>query len=530
MATKKSPAPKKEKAPAKSAAKKEPSEKKAKKPAAEKAPAAKPKGRGKAAAEPAAKATAPEPTSTPEPAPAVSAAPAAPAPAPKPTAPGKGKPAEAPLAQTTSGGGPVVLLPQELAASWRGTQAPEGATVPAGWRWGQKGGPKTDYDRALAPTDAVQTARGGLGWLEVSTGHALVFSDELPTVWLPTAEGGVVVRGPEVSGANAAQVRDELPLTGWKPYLEGVLLKDGRVFLFDSAASGAADAKDISAGDGVAVGTPGPGTYSVDRAHVGHTDYFRLTRDAKGQEKPPPPKQAPPPPPPPAKATGPQWKTKTVPFAQLPKGPGLEARYSISFPSVAPDGTIIGLQRGKPAEACVVRVGRDGSQAPICKPGQLCYATVSADGRSVLGATPDGKLLDFPLTADASQATVRFEAGSRVWSIHALSPTRAVIAQGTKVVLLDVSGETWKVLDPVSVAPVSIPMIDVLGGGRWVLVGRTPKIRLFIVVRDRLRVVQGWNQAEGGIAVHDGRPFLFKAGTHDFEEILNLDEVYAQLS
>ena len=218
-----------------------------------------------------------------------------------------------------------------------------------------------------------------------------------------------------------------------------------------------------------------------------------------------------------------------MPFAQFPKSAGLEERYGISFPSVAPDGTIIGLQRGKPSEARVLRIGRDGSSTPISAPGQLGFATVSADGRFVYGATPDGKLLEFPIAGDASQAGVRFEAGARVWSLHPLSTTRAVIAQANKVQLLALEGETWRSLESVSVAPIAIPMVDVLGGGRWVLVGRTPRIRLFAVIRDRLRVVQSWGTAEGMVAAN-GRPFLPAPGTPDFLEVLDLDEVYAALS
>lgn len=218
-----------------------------------------------------------------------------------------------------------------------------------------------------------------------------------------------------------------------------------------------------------------------------------------------------------------------MPFAAFPRGVRLEERYGISFPCVAPDGTIVGLQRGKPAESRVLRIARDGTATPISAPGQLGFATVSHDGRSVYGATPDAKLVEFPLAGDASQATVRFDAGARVWSIHALSVDRLVIAQSNRLQLLALDGDTWRSLESVSVAPVAIPMVDVLGNGRWVLVGKVPRIRLFAVIRDRLRVVQSWGPAEGMVAA-DGRPFLPAPGTPDFLEVLDLDQVYAALS
>lgn len=250
---------------------------------------------------------------------------------------------------------------------------------------------------------------------------------------------------------------------------------------------------------------------------------------AEAPVRPPPDEVPAPPRAPAASSVGPSWTTRPVAFAQFPKSAGLEERYGISFPSVAPDGTIVGLQRGKPSEARVLRIGRDGSSTPLCEPGQLTFATVSADGRSVYGATADAKLVEFPLTGDARQAAVRFEAGARVWSIHPLSPDRVVIAQSNRLQLLATDGDPWRSLESISVAPVAIPMVDVLAGGRWVLVGKVPRVRLFAVIRDRLRVVQSWGPAEGMI-VADGRPFLPAPGTPDFLEVLDLVEVHAALS
>jgi hypothetical protein len=184
----------------------------------------------------------------------------------------------APLATTSSGGGPVVLLPGDLAARWHGTRAPAGVTPPAGWTWGKTGGPTTDYDRALAPEGFVQTARGGVGFVTVDDGRALVLDAELPTAWLPTDEGGVVVRGPDVDGSDAEAIRASVPEAGWIDVTTLVVGVPGTVVLFDAAFAGADDVVAIPSDPAPAVGNPGVGAYAVTRASVDTTDFIRLVR------------------------------------------------------------------------------------------------------------------------------------------------------------------------------------------------------------------------------------------------------------
>lgn len=443
----------------------------------------------------------------------------------KPAAKAKAPAKAAALAETTSGGGPVVLLPAEHAASWRGTGAPKGAKVPAGWTWGKSGGPTTDYDRALEPNDFKETARGSLGWLDVAGGQALVLGDEQTTVWLPTDDGGVVVRGPDVSAADAAAVRASVPTSGWKHYLDGLTLKDGRVFLFDSAFPGAAKPELIRADDGVAVGKPGPGTYTVAIAQSGTTDFIRLSRGDKATAKTAKPKAAPGKKAAAPASDGPAWKTQRVAHAALPKNPNLDGKTGLSLSRQGNGGVLIGRERGLPAKARYVRIASDGTRTFISEPGELMSADFSADGRTILAATLDQKLLDFPADGDTKQATPRLTCEARVWSIQPLSRTRAVVAVDAEVLLVGLDG-TWRVLDGVRVAPIQVPIVDVLGGGRWVLVGRDPKILLFAVVGDMLRLVQSWTQTDGGMVARDGRPFLYAKGQLDMDEVLNLDEVY----
>src|SRR5918998_4373634 len=85
-------------------------------------------------------------------------------------------------------GGPLIVLPAEIAHHWRGIEPPLDAQVPEGWKWGDPNGPVCDYDRACGVED-------DLGTLDVGPGQALVFGDEpMITAFLPRPDGGVFVR------------------------------------------------------------------------------------------------------------------------------------------------------------------------------------------------------------------------------------------------------------------------------------------------------------------------------------------------
>ena len=185
------------------------------------------------------------------------------------------------LQSTCSGGGPVLGIPAELAAAWRGTDPPVGAVVPPGWTWGQAGGPLCDYDRACDHIeDRVGTPFGGFGSVPVGDGIALVFECELATYWLPTPDGGVVLRNVECETVDEARALvEQVPAAAWRPWPRRITLREGRLLLFDSAFAGAADPAAIEASDGVAIAEPGPGTYAIATAtDASEQDFVRLTR------------------------------------------------------------------------------------------------------------------------------------------------------------------------------------------------------------------------------------------------------------
>jgi hypothetical protein len=195
------------------------------------------------------------------------------------------------LQRCSSGGGPVIGIPAELAAKWRGTLPPVGAVVPPGWQWGSPGGPVCDYDRACDKIEhRVAMPYGGFGSVPVDGGLALVFEGPLNTAWVPTDDGGVVVRNAPDEMESEADFRklvEAIPAAEWRPWPGRITLGDGRIFFWDAGMEGASDHDAIPAGDGgVAVGTPGPGRYAISTAvydtetedDVLHVEYTKLTR------------------------------------------------------------------------------------------------------------------------------------------------------------------------------------------------------------------------------------------------------------
>lgn len=239
-----------------------------------------------------------------------------------------------------------------------------------------------------------------------------------------------------------------------------------------------------------------------------------------------------PPPPAPVReplAVKPSWKTRQVPPDEMPGQTRLDAEVQLSNAVRAHDGTVVGLERKKLSEARLVRVGADGAQTPLSEPGQFSQVAVSTDGKQIFGVRATGKIFAFPLEKDAAAASVCFEGGARIWDFKILNATRAIVSQDRAIHLINTETSPWKRVDSVSVAPVDIPLVDGVDGGRWVVVGRTPRIRLVAVLNDKLLEVQSWAPTEGGVTAVAGRAFLYAPGSVVREEILNLAEVHQTL-
>jgi hypothetical protein len=418
------------------------------------------------------------------------------------------------LLETSSGGGPVLLLPAELAASWTGA-----------------GG--QDYERACAPDGYVQTKRGGVGTLSVGTGMGIVLSEELTTMWLPTADGGVVVRGPEVSGMTAREARKSLPKAGWKVVAPALELNDGRVVLFDAAAAGAADPLSIDADPEPIVVDVGAGTYDVSRAQKGLDDFVRLVRIASraalSGPKPVTPARPPPAPPP----VAPIWEWRSTPLVGVTPFVGVNRprpAEGLLTPLTGHDGARFGAGRDNHQQ--FFRLERDEPLVPISEPGEFNQIALSADARSLYFLGGTRRVLEVPGSGTTRDGVVRFEARSRIASIATVGPDRVILSYARGVHLLDRPCSPWRVLYTLELGSRWDAVVQVIEEGPFVWADADPHIHFAAIFPDRLQLVQTTLRTKGGITVSAGRAFLFGRKFDDAaeHEITNLRAVHDSLA
>jgi hypothetical protein len=164
---------------------------------------------------------------------------------------------------TCSGGGPLIALPSEIAADWRGTLPPIGANVPDGWRWGSSPYIECDYDRACGNIEKI--GRFGydyFGVIPVKEAQAIIFSCEQVISFKENDEGGILI-GNFHEYEKLDEFLGTIDDSKWELYNQPLELKEGKLFIFDSAFEGYADAEQIRAFDHVVVGNPGAGKYNV---------------------------------------------------------------------------------------------------------------------------------------------------------------------------------------------------------------------------------------------------------------------------
>ncbi|MBL8950443.1 MAG: hypothetical protein JNK82_06680 [Myxococcaceae bacterium] len=427
------------------------------------------------------------------------------------------------LASTTSGGGPVIVLPAELASAWRGTQPPKGAKVPKGWSWGKRGGPVCDYDRSC---DA-----GRVAWLDVGGGRGLSLDAELVTTWVPTLDGGVIVRGPGVDGSEPEAVVKRLPKSGWKS-LGKLTLKDGRLFMFDSAAAGAKKPDDIAADDGVAIAEPGAGEFEVSWASQKRDDFVRFARVGGAVARKPTAKKAPT-----GKLPALPWKLRRFPFHELAakQRERPKAARGLSHGKWREDGTVIGLEKIGPRRWHIVHFTPSGAKTQLtAEPSDYQAPAFASDGRSLLVGTSSGKVLSFELPAKGTKPAAPRELYANdevVWFVAPVADGRIALTSNGQLHLLAPKGARFERVASAEVLPNDLPMLDVVGGGRFGIVHGGKKNYLYAFIGDTLKRVEEYVQTKRGMQHHNGVSYFYdKDDDQTLEEVLNFDEVYASLT
>jgi len=151
--------------------------------------------------------------------------------------------------------------------------------VPPGWTWGQ-GGVVCDYDRACDNMDdAVTVGDFVRSWtVPVAHGRALVLEGELSTSAVPFEDGIFLLRdAPIQTEAQAREILSAVDPSAWIASPHALDLREGRLFVFDSAWEGAPTADQIEAEGGVLDIQLKPGRYGVSYAAPAHPSGARLT-------------------------------------------------------------------------------------------------------------------------------------------------------------------------------------------------------------------------------------------------------------
>jgi hypothetical protein len=138
-----------------------------------------------------------------------------------------------PPRQWVGNGGPLIVLPLEIAHHWRGISPPLGVAVPEGWIWGEPDGPVCDYDRACQVDDYV-------GMVEVGPGLGLVLGDQpLITTFFPSGNGGTLVRWGYAEGEDEVwQAVARAEEANWSQTEYRLQVSQGTLLIIDSTHEG----------------------------------------------------------------------------------------------------------------------------------------------------------------------------------------------------------------------------------------------------------------------------------------------------
>lgn len=150
-----------------------------------------------------------------------------------------------PIRWVASGGGPLIVVPVEVARHWRGDEAIWPLTGGLGMIW-EAVRNDSDYGRACR-------VDGYLGVLDVGPGSCLILGDDpMQTTYLRTNDGGLIVRWSfaecEEDVVTAAR---SVPEDTWEKTTHRIEIADGGLLIFDSAYPG--DDLPTSDGDGANV-------------------------------------------------------------------------------------------------------------------------------------------------------------------------------------------------------------------------------------------------------------------------------------
>ncbi|WP_337177433.1 Imm21 family immunity protein [Paludisphaera sp.] len=168
-----------------------------------------------------------------------------------------------------SAGGPLIVVPAEVAQYWRGVE---------GWS-------PSEVQRDLADESVSDYARACgigdyLGILKVGHGEALILGDmPMQTAFIPDPEGGIFVRWMYAeSEGGVRRALGSVPESAWEPTPHRIEVAREGLLVFDSACSGDTlphPSQDVDPASWIHIELP-EGTYTVDTADYEPDETTRL--------------------------------------------------------------------------------------------------------------------------------------------------------------------------------------------------------------------------------------------------------------
>jgi hypothetical protein len=159
-------------------------------------------------------------------------------------------------------GGPLLIIPADLAALWRGNDPPldASAALKMAPRW-TAGGVPSDYDRACDTLEDIHVEEyEACGRIPVGEGSALVLDLESSTAGLLWRDGAVLVRGLECETEEDAKAFLD-QVAAWRPTKLRLVIGARGLLAFDAAFPGHEDPEKIEADYGVLHLALPPGRY-----------------------------------------------------------------------------------------------------------------------------------------------------------------------------------------------------------------------------------------------------------------------------
>ena len=338
-----------------------------------------------------------------------------------------------------------------------------------------------------------------------------------------------MARGPDIDGGSPEAVGARIEALGsdaWTLFPKQLTVK-GPVYLFDSAAPGAARIEDIDADDGAIQGALKRGTYHVEYAADGANDFVRLRRTSTAKRPPKTLLRLPEVPPEPLPSR--TWKLgPEISRNELPKGENLR---SLGVRGERVGGRILGLTTSKPS--VLICIEADGTRRELHHDELLMRPSPRPDGGSFLVARRGEPAL-FEGASEGGPLMRVFEHERAGFNSLMIQADCALLVLGDELALVtrppgSAIGTPFVIADR---RAIFTALVKRMPDPRFAYLDGDGEGALVAVRNGRIRMVEGFNTTKRQLRVVGDRVFLGitgRTGYSDWREMLDFDAAWDEL-